>query len=105
RAPVGALDQALQLALAPGPRGGVAGDDALVAQVAGDAVDRLLRDPAHVDVAAPRLGLDLGQTRVLRAGLDQHFADIGGVVLDGGGDGIDAGDPLFLAHAANCRAQ
>src|SRR3546814_20124278 len=59
----------------------------------------VLRHPAHVDVLAPRAGFDLGDARVLRAGLEQHLAHVAGVVLDGRGHGVDAGDPLvFLAH-------
>src|SRR3546814_3503847 len=80
-------------------RRGVARDRALVAQAAGDAVECVLRHPAHVDVLAPRAGFDLGDARVLRAGLEQHLAHVAGVVLDGRGHGVDAGDPLvFLAH-------
>src|SRR3546814_9884474 len=59
----------------------------------------VLRHPAHVDVLAPRGGFELGDARVLRAGLEHHLAHVAGVVLDGRGHGVDAGDPLvFLAH-------
>src|SRR5690606_14283615 len=60
---VGVLHQSGQVLLVPGPGGHVAGGDALVAQAAGDAVQRLLGDPAHVDVLAPGLGFEVGDAR------------------------------------------
>ena len=92
-------DEALQLALVPGLGGGIAGRDALVAQRAGHAVQRLPGDTAHIDALAARVLFDLGQARVLAATLDQHLAHVVGVVLDGRGHRIDADDPLvLLAH-------
>ncbi len=68
------------------------------------AIQRLGVDPAHVDALAARLLFDLGEARVLAAGLDQYLAHVIGVVLDGRGDSIDADDPLILlAHCAGIR--
>src|SRR3546814_974346 len=57
-------------------RRGVARDRALVAQAAGDAVECVLRHPAHVDVLAPRAGFDLGDARVLRARSEEHTSEL-----------------------------
>src|SRR5690606_40458786 len=93
------FDQSRQRVLVPGLRRGVACDRALVAQAAGDAVQRLLRDPAHVDALAPRIALDLDDARILGAGLEQHLAHVVRIMLDGCGHGVDAGDPLIVfAH-------
>ena len=101
---LGCGDQAFQLVLAVGAGGGIARGHALVAYRTADTVQRLAVHLAHVDALAAGVFLDLGQARVLRTGLDQHFADVLGVVLDGGGDGVDADDPLaVLAHAGGDR--
>lgn len=93
------FDQRFQFVLIPGPGRGVTRDDALMAQRADHAIQRLLRDTTHIDAFAPRVLLDLGQPRILAAGLDQDLADVVGVVLDGGGHGVDAGDPwVFFGH-------
>ena len=82
----------------PGLGGVVARDHALVAQVTDDAGQRLRGDAARIDVEPAGRGLDLGQPRILRAGLDQDFTHVFGVILQCRRHRIDAGDPLFLAH-------
>src|SRR3546814_9188388 len=52
-------------------RRGVARDRALVAQAAGDAVECVLRHPAHVDVLAPRASFDLGD-----ASSEEHTSEL-----------------------------
>ena len=103
RAAFGGFDQRLQLVLVPGLGGGVTRDHTLVAQAADDAGERLLGDPAHIDIEAPRQGFDFGQPRILRASLDQHFTHMLGIVLKRGDHRVDACDPLFLTHAALVR--
>ena len=72
-----------------------------MAHAAGHAVQRLLRDPAHVDAEPARIALDLDDPRVLAAGLQQHLAHVLGIVLQCRGDRVEADDPLgLLAHVA-----
>src|SRR5690606_20660883 len=93
-----------QFVLVPGTRGRITGGHALVAELAGDAIQRLGGNLAHLDPAATRLLLDLDQARVARAGFDQHLAHVLGVVLDRRGHGIDTHDPLvLLAHVRDRR--
>src|SRR5690606_16882337 len=101
RAPFGGLHQPRELVLAPGARRSIARHRALVAQAAGNAVQRLLRDPAHLDAQAPRIALDLDDARIPRPRLEQHLAHVVPVMLDGRSHRIDPRDPLtVLAHPA-----
>ena len=98
----GRFNQAGQLAFVPGLRRRIARDRALVADRTADTVQRLLGDPAHLDALAPRVLLDLGDARILAAGLQQDFAHVVGIVVDGRSHRVDAGDPLVLfAHNGN----
>src|SRR5690606_12311958 len=98
--------------LVVGLRRRVARHRALVAQAAGNTVERVLRDAPHLDAATPRLLLDRADAGVLRARLKQHFAHVVGVVLDGRCHGVDADDPLvllarhpaFVLSTSSCRA-
>src|SRR5690606_30375424 len=71
----------------------------LVAQAAGNAVQRLLRDTAYFDAQAPRIALDLDDARIPRPRLEQHLTHVVPVMLDGRSHRIDPRDPLtVLAH-------
>src|SRR5690606_16257344 len=99
RAAFGGLDQLRQFMLVPGAGRCVARDRALVAQAAGDAVERLLRHPPHLDAEAARVALDLGDPRIPRPRLEQHLAHVLRVMLDRRSHRIDPRHPLtVLAH-------
>ena len=93
--------------LVPGSGRRITRDRALVAQAAGHAVQCILGDAADLDAHAPCLLFKLGDARVLAAGFKQDFPDIVGVVLDGGGHGVESDDPLggFIhAHIVPCSS-
>src|SRR5690606_10537160 len=99
RAAFGGLDQLRQSILVPGAGRCVARERALVGQPAGDAVQRLLRHPTHLDAEAARVALDLGDPRIPRPRLEQHLAHVLRVMLDRRSHRIDPRHPLtVLAH-------
>ena len=75
------LDQRRQGRLFNLPGRFVTRDHALVAQAAGDTIERLQGDTAHRDFVAARGFLYFGQPRILAAGFHQHLAHVRQIVF------------------------